>query len=132
MIYSYPYTSQNLIYQHSSKKSLKNLIISLTFTKFTTTSNVSPNSVARYNKQKIYLNSALKLPFLVNCPLYSTQRKILEDICNENCTRYKHFTEEQKFIFLMTNENEKIVKALGKYIANSLNFREKTITYFFS
>jgi hypothetical protein len=70
--------------------------------------------------------------FLVNCPLYSPQRKVLEDICIETCTKYEDLTQEQKFIYLMTNENENTTKALGKYIVNSLTVREKIITYFFS
>ena len=70
--------------------------------------------------------------FLVNCPLYSRQRRILEGICIENCIRYANLTDEQKFIFLMTNENEKIIKALGKYIYDSLTIRDKIVTYFFS
>ena len=31
----------------------------------------------------------------------------------------------------MTNENENIIKALGKYIYDSLTIRDKIVTYFF-
>ena len=70
--------------------------------------------------------------FLINCPLYSPERTVLENVCTEKCIRYEHFTDEQKFIFLMSNENEKIIKTLGKFISNSLIIRDKIITYFFS
>ena len=70
--------------------------------------------------------------FLVNCPLYSPQRKILKDACIELCTKYEDLTEEQTFIFLMTNENETNIKALGKYIVSSFVVRKNLITYFFS
>ena len=36
----------------------------------------------------------------------------------------------QKFIF-MSNENDTIIKALGKFISNSFIIREKIMTYFF-
>ena len=73
-----------------------------------------------------------ELHFLVRCPLYSPQRKIIQTVCNEICVRYKYFNEEQKFIFLFSNENELIIKALGKFIFDSLYIRDKIITYFFS
>lgn len=70
--------------------------------------------------------------FLIICPLYTPQRKLLESVCKEVCTRYDTYTEEQKFIFLMSNENKGIIKALGKYIFDSFSFRDKIVTYFFS
>ena len=45
--------------------------------------------------------------FLINCPLYSPSRLILEKVCMEHCNRYKNLNEEQKIIFLMSNEDEK-------------------------
>ena len=69
--------------------------------------------------------------FLVTCPLYSPQRKILENACVENCNRYDHLNKEQKFIFIMSNENEDILKTLGKFVFNSMILREKIIEYFF-
>ena len=69
--------------------------------------------------------------FLIICPIYSAGRKSLENICNEICTRYEHLNENQKFIYIMSNENDKIIKALGKFISNSFTIREKIITYFF-
>ena len=70
--------------------------------------------------------------FLIKCPFYSPLRLILEKECIEHCCRYEDLNEEQKFIFLMTNENESIIKALGKFISDSLIARDRIITYFFS
>ena len=69
--------------------------------------------------------------FLVSCPLYSPQRKVLEKACVENCNRYDYLSKEQKFIFIMSNENEDILKTLGNFIFNSMILREKIIEYFF-
>ena len=68
--------------------------------------------------------------FLVTCPLYSPQRKVLENACVENCIRYDYLSKEQKFIFIMSNENEDILKSLGNFIFNSMILREKIIEYF--
>ena len=70
--------------------------------------------------------------FLIKCPFYSPLRLILEKECIEHCCRYEDLNEEQKVIFLMTNENESIIKALGKFISDSLIARDRIITYFFS
>ena len=70
--------------------------------------------------------------FLVNCPLYTSQRNILVMVCNEICIRFANYSEEQKIIFLMSNEHEKVIKALGKYIFESLGIRDKIVAYFFS
>ena len=39
--------------------------------------------------------------FLINCPLYITERKNLEIICNKICNTFEILTDEQKFIFIM-------------------------------
>lgn len=70
--------------------------------------------------------------FLIKCPFYSPLRIILKKECIEHCWRYEDLNEEQKFIFLMTNENENIIKAVGKFISDSLIARDRIITYFFS
>ena len=69
--------------------------------------------------------------FLICCPLYSPQRQILENTCKDNCKKYNYLTKKQKFIFIMSNENEEFNKTLGKFILHSLALREKNIKYFF-
>ena len=69
--------------------------------------------------------------FLTKCPLYSPERIILHSVCTQNYPRYENLNEYQKFIFLMSNENENIIKALAKFVCNSFDLREKIIAYFF-
>ena len=69
--------------------------------------------------------------FLINCPLYSPSRLKLENVCTANCNRYNELNNEQKFIFLMSNEDENVIKQLGRFISDSLNIRDRIITYFF-
>ena len=68
--------------------------------------------------------------FMIECPLYTPLRRVFENICNDTYPRYKNLTGEQKFIFLMSNENEKIIRALGKYISESFILRDKMTKYF--
>ena len=70
--------------------------------------------------------------FLINCPLYSPLRLLLEKVCIEHCIRYNDLNDEQKFIFIMSNENENVIKALGKFISDSLILRDRMVIYFFS
>ena len=43
--------------------------------------------------------------FLLLCPLYSPKRMILENDCRKTCSRYDLYNNEQKFIFIMSNED---------------------------
>ena len=70
--------------------------------------------------------------FLTFCPLYSPQRLYLENICRENCNRYDTLNGEEKFIFIMSNENKNIQNALGNYISTSMTLRDKLVEYFFN
>ena len=69
-----------------------------------------------------------EIHFVVNCPLYSSERNILFHTIKYTC---KHFdrlnTDEQKFIFIMTNENTNVMKQLAKFTYNSMQIRKKVI-----
>ena len=69
--------------------------------------------------------------FLLSCPLYTALREKLENSCRLNCINYNSLNPEQKFIFIMSNENGLILKTLGKFIVESMNLREKMLDYFF-
>ena len=73
-----------------------------------------------------------EIHFLLFCPLYSPKRTILEDACRKNCIRYDSLDDEQKFVFIMSNENKDILKILGKFIFESMRLRDKMIDYFFT
>jgi hypothetical protein len=63
--------------------------------------------------------------FLITCPLYENQRDILFETCRENCRRFDLLTaENEKFIFIMTNEDINIVKSVAKFVSDSFKFRE--------
>ena len=70
--------------------------------------------------------------FLLDCDLYTPQRIRLDSVCKEVCIRYGHYSNEQKFIFLMSSEDERVIIALGKYISESFSLRDKLVAYFFS
>ena len=69
--------------------------------------------------------------FLTFCPLYSPHRRDLENICRENCNRYDSLNRDQKFIFVMSNENKDIQNALANFISTSMCLRDKLVEYFF-
>jgi len=69
--------------------------------------------------------------FIINCPLYNPQRKLLEVACRNHSKWYDDLNDEDKFIYIMLNENETIIRTLGKFIVESLALREKITTYFF-
>ena len=69
--------------------------------------------------------------FLTFCPLYSPQRIELETICRKHCNRYDSLNRDERFIFIMSNENKNIQNALGYFITTSMNLRDKLVEYFF-
>ena len=70
--------------------------------------------------------------FLIDCPLYSRLRSNLESICIENCKKFQDLNDEQKFIFIMSNECEIVIKSLAKFISDAFILRDRIVTYFFS
>ena len=64
--------------------------------------------------------------FVIVCPLYEKERVTLFQSCRENS---KHFdndlNEEQKFIFIMTNECPTVIGTLAKFVFKSFIIREK-------
>ena len=70
--------------------------------------------------------------FLMSCPLYTKERQKLENVCTTNCTLYSSMNIDQKFVFILSNENPFIIKHLGKFITESMTLREKLVEYFFT
>ena len=70
--------------------------------------------------------------FLISCPFYTRERETMENKCNKICTRYQHFTNEQKFIFIMSNENDEIINSLSKFVYNASIMREKIVSFFYT
>ena len=65
--------------------------------------------------------------FVSKCPLYIRERELLFDCCKQDCSNFDSLSNDQKFIFIFTNESEGIAKALGRFIFQSLKIRENLI-----
>lgn len=71
--------------------------------------------------------------FITKCPLYSKERNFLYQSLEKSSIHFNSLTtDEQKFIFIMTNEDTNVMNDLSKYICNSFLIRDKLILYFFS
>ena len=92
-----------------------------------------PEKIERVDRKCIFCKNEIECEkhFLVNCPLYTPQRKALEEAIKRTCPRYDHLISDQKIIFIMTNEDAIIIKSLGKYIIDSFSLRDKMLEYFF-
>ena len=67
--------------------------------------------------------------FLTECPLYENERNSLYQACRENCVNFDLLnTNEQRFCFIMTNENPHVIKELGKFIFHAFKVRQLKIT----
>jgi hypothetical protein len=70
-----------------------------------------------------------ELHFIIECPLYENERKLLFKCLN----MYPNFAEldsKNKFIFLMSNEETSIIKAVGNYVTQCFIKRSNSeITY---
>ena len=65
--------------------------------------------------------------FVTKCPLYSSERKVLYKSLKDNSKIFESLNEEQKFVFIMTNENQMVMRELAKFTFKSMETREKTI-----
>ena len=70
--------------------------------------------------------------FCKNIVEYAPARGIFENVCISNCPRYETLNTDQKFIFILLNENPEIIKHLGKFVVESMTLREKLMEYFFT
>ena len=63
--------------------------------------------------------------FVIKCPLYTSERKALYMSLTHNSKHFELLTsDEQKFIFIMTNENDEVMASLAKFTINSMQIRE--------
>jgi hypothetical protein len=61
--------------------------------------------------------------FLLNCPLYNNERKILF----ENINDIQNLNDDEKFVKIMSHKEKCITDALGKFIWQSLNKRNHNL-----
>ena len=63
--------------------------------------------------------------FVTKCPLYSEERKHLYKSLRNNSKFFDSLNTDQKFIFIMTNEDKNVMRQLGKFVFNSMKIRDK-------
>ena len=69
-----------------------------------------------------------EIHFVVKCPLYSSERKTLFHTLTRNSKNFDLLnSDEQKFIFIMTNEDMGVMKQLAKFTFNSMQIRDNVI-----
>ena len=58
--------------------------------------------------------------FLVICPTYTHLRNDLSDLCTKLNPNFPHYTDLQKFVFILTNEHMTIKVSKFLYLAMEL------------
>ena len=66
--------------------------------------------------------------FITVCPNYSNLRSDFFDLVSEKNTFFKAYDDHEKFIWLMTNEDNYILSKLAKFISQCFRIRSKTKT----
>ena len=70
-----------------------------------------------------------EIHFLIKCPPYDTERVILFQACRDNSMNFDSLeTNEQKFVFILSNENASITVKLASFIWNAFKARDKALT----
>ena len=66
--------------------------------------------------------------FVINCPVYKTERVKLFEICRTKSNRKIHFdsipTEKQKLIFIMTFDDVDIINGFANYLKHCFRKRD--------
>ena len=62
--------------------------------------------------------------FIMNCAIYKFHRDDMLQSCLSICPNFTSLNNRAKFLYLLTNENKIILKALGKFICLSLETRQ--------
>lgn len=61
-----------------------------------------------------------ELHFLIECSKYNTQREELFNIVSNSCQIFSTLSNENKMIYLMSCENENIIKEVGDFIHKNI------------
>jgi len=67
-----------------------------------------------------------ELHFLIKCPKYKQNRKPILEIINK-FENVKQLNEQNQLIWLLSNEDKHICKALGKFVKDSFDLRQTFI-----
>ena len=69
--------------------------------------------------------------FVTKCPLYTGERKHLFNTVSIKCKNFESMTGKQKFIYILSNEDINLVRALSKFLFRSFKLRDLIYLYFF-
>jgi hypothetical protein len=61
--------------------------------------------------------------FLTECPKYNVEREYLFNEANQDCANFSKLSNHNKFIWIMSNESEKLLKALGIFLSKSMKMQ---------
>lgn len=86
----------------------------------------------RYNSKNAYIPPECRLctncdlgkvedefHFILECPKYDSDRLIFFNIISNECNNFCKLSQEDKFVWIMSNENKILIKQLGIYINNA-------------
>ena len=65
--------------------------------------------------------------FVINCPLYEKERSILFQACRENSIHFDLLNDEEKLVFIFTNESSEVTSKLAKFTFTSFKIRDDAI-----
>ena len=66
--------------------------------------------------------------FVVKCPFYTEERQKLFDCCKNESRNFDSLTDDEKFIFILTNESLTITTTLAKFVFLFLNLRQEFLS----
>ena len=65
--------------------------------------------------------------FTMGCEAYNAPRKEMMDTCQSICSNFMALDKKDKFLWVLTNEDKAVLKALGKFIFVSLELRKTKV-----
>ena len=65
-----------------------------------------------------------ELHFIVRCPSYNDQRDILTDLVLKGNHFFSSYSDAQKLVWLMSNEDMNTIKIVARFISDSLEVRD--------
>jgi hypothetical protein len=68
-----------------------------------------------------------EIHFLINCSAYDNSRKVLFNLASRECMRFDDLSPSMKFIWLMSAENDEIIKATANFLNISFKVRNANI-----
>ena len=95
---------------------------------------------ARYNSKNNYVPPEQRLcpnchlnkvedeeHFLIECPRYEVERKSLFELASKLSIHFEGLSNFNKFIWIMSNENETLIKELGLFLI--IAFEKQALSY---